>query len=237
MRVISRPAVFPNALATLSVSGTISTIGCVKLPPNLAAHDQLTDCVMGFAAGVLRGLCGPRWRPRGFHFAHGPPPEPSRYTAVLQAPISFDAIVTTMEFESTWLAHDYASPQDRASPDALAAMGWRRLRRDFAAEVRAILMSWNAVDRPSAPAVAAILGLQPRTLNRLLGRTGTSFNHVLADAQYETARRMLRDPTMSILSVAWSLGYADASAFSRAFHRWSGMTPTEWRKEAERSGL
>ena len=45
--------------------------------------------------------------------------------------------------------------------------------------------------------------------------------------------RLLRDPLAPILSVAWSLGYADASAFSRAFRRWSGMTPTEWRQAAE----
>jgi AraC-like DNA-binding protein len=44
---------------------------------------------------------------------------------------------------------------------------------------------------------------------------------------------LLRDSAASILSIAWSLGYADASAFSRAFRRWSGTTPNEWRKATE----
>jgi AraC-like DNA-binding protein len=72
--------------------------------------------------------------------------------------------------------------------------------------------------------------LQSRTLNRLLRKSGTNFNRLREAALYETAQRMLGDATASVLSIAWSLGYADASAFSRAFRRWSGMTPTEWRQ-------
>ncbi len=100
-------------------------------------------------------------------------------------------------------------------------------------QIRAILASWKAIERPSAPAVASELGLKPRTLNRLLSKEGTSFIRLLKDARYESAQQLLRDPSAPILSVAWSLGYADASAFSRAFRGWSGMTPTEWRQAAE----
>jgi AraC-like DNA-binding protein len=76
------------------------------------------------------------------------------------------------------------------------------------------------------------MGLKPRTLNRLLSKEGTSFIRLLKDARYKNAEHMLQDPSARILSIAWSLGYADASAFSRAFRRWSGMTPTEWRQAA-----
>jgi AraC-like DNA-binding protein len=86
---------------------------------------------------------------------------------------------------------------------------------------------------PSAPAVASKLGLKPRTLHRLLGEQGTSFTHLLEHNRYDSARRLLRDSPSPILSIAQSLGYADASAFSRAFRRWSGMTPNEWRKTTE----
>jgi AraC-like DNA-binding protein len=44
---------------------------------------------------------------------------------------------------------------------------------------------------------------------------------------------LLRASTLPVNSIAWSLGYADASAFSRAFRRWSGMTPREWREVAQ----
>nr|WP_294548901.1 AraC family transcriptional regulator [uncultured Rhodopila sp.] len=229
MHMVAQPETFPNALLTLNVAGTICTIGCLKLPDSVPGQDQMTDCAIGFATGALRVLCGPRWRARGLHLAHAPPPDPQRPAALLQAPVTFDSAVTAMEFESEWLGRDCLRPAGRAAGD----VSGRRTGQDFAAEVRAVLASWNAVDKPSAPAVAASLGVHPRTLNRLLGRTGTRFNRMLGDTRYETAQRMLRDPATPVISIAWSLGYADASAFSRAFRRWSGMTPSEWRRAAD----
>jgi AraC-like DNA-binding protein len=228
MRVISQPASFPNSLLAMSVSGNKCTIECAGLP-NLVARCQLGDCAMGFAAGLLRVLCGPRWRPEVFRFAYQQPADPLRHTALLQAPAAFDADVTALEFESAWLDRDVPTSHGNLAGDH----DERRSRRDLVGQIRAALASWKAVERPSAPAVASELGLKPRTLNRLLSKDGTSFIRLLNDAHYETAQRLLRDPLAPILSVAWSLGYADASAFSRAFRRWSGMTPTEWRQAAE----
>ena len=229
MRMIAQPEAFPNALLSLNVSGTSCAIGCLPLPDGVPGQDQLTDCAIGFATGVLRVLCGPRWRARGFQFAHAPPADPQRPAALLQAPVAFGSPVTAMEFESDWLGRDCLHPAGHAADDDSG----QRTGQDFAAEVRRMLASWNAVDKPSAPAVAASLGVHPRTLNRLLGKAGTRYNRMLGDTRYATAQRMLRDPATPVISIAWALGYADASAFSRAFRRWSGMTPSEWRRAAE----
>ena len=225
-RIISRPASFPNSLLSMSVSGNTCSIICVGLSNKLSVPDQLADCAMGFAAGALRVLCGPRWRAEGFRFVHGQPLDPLRHMALLQSPVSFDAEVTALEFESTWLDRGSSTPPGNFPGDSYE----RRLDRDLVGEVRATIASWNAIYRPSAPAVASKLGLEPRKLNRLLRREGTNFIRLLEDAQYESAQQLLRDSALPVLSVAWSLGYADASAFSRAFRRWSGLTPTEWRQ-------
>lgn len=228
MRIISRPASFPNSLLALSMFGNICTIKCAPLHSKLTGRDQIIDCAMGFAAGALRALCGPRWRPLGFRFAHHPA-DPLRHTALLQAPIVFDSDVTSMEFESTWLDRSDANP-----PAAISGRNdQRQIHRDLVGEVQAILASGNIIGTPSALAVASKLGLKPRTLHRLLGKQGTSFTRLLEDKRYDSAQRLLRDSAASILSIAWSLGYADASAFSRAFRRWSGTTPNEWRKATE----
>lgn len=228
LRMIALPAVFPNVFLSLTVSGGICTIGCTSPMGGIAAREQLTDCAMGFAAGTLRALCGSRWRARGFQFAHASPPDPSRHAALLQAPLAFGKGVTEMTFDSGWLSRETVRHPGNASGGAVQAPA----DQDFAARVRALLASRDLAERPSAPAIASALGLHPRTLNRLLGRTGTGFNRMLGDARYETAQRMLRDPGIPVVSIAWSLGYTDASAFSRAFRRWSGMTPSDWRKSS-----
>ncbi|MGD0108292.1 MAG: helix-turn-helix domain-containing protein [Rhodopila sp.] len=228
MRIIARPTIFPSSLLTLSIFGNTCTIECIELNSKMTGRDQLVDCAVGFAVGALRALCGPRWHPLGFRFSHRPP-DPLRHTALLQAPIAFDSDVTAMEFESTWLDSSDCNPQANTTGDVYK----RHLHRDLVGEVQAILASGNATDRPSAPSVASRLGLKSRTLNRLLGKKGTSFIRLLEAKRYDSAQRLLRESAVPIVSIAWSLGYANASAFSRAFRRWSGMTPNEWRKAAE----
>jgi AraC-like DNA-binding protein len=225
MRIISQPSSFPNSLLTLTMFGNTCTIEGAHLHSRLVGRGQLLDCAMGFAVGALRVLCGSHWRPLGFRFAHHPL-DPSRHMALLQAPITFDSDVTAMEFESTWLDRADRNPTG-AVPDHRHE---RQSHRDLVGEVQAILTSETAVGMPTAPAVASKLGLKPRTLHRLLGKQGTSFTRLVEQKRYDSARRMLRESVTPILSIAWSLGYADASAFSRAFRRWSGMTPNEWRK-------
>jgi AraC-like DNA-binding protein len=228
MRIISQPTSFPNSLLSLSMSGNTCTIECAQLHSKLTGRDQLVDCAMGFATGALRVLCGPRWRPLGFRFAHHPP-DPPRHTALLQAPITFNSDVTAMEFESSWLDRNDVNPPGNISRH----IHQRQTHRDLVGEVQAILASRNAIGIPSAPAVASKLGLKPRTLHRLLGKQGTSFTRLVEDKRYDSAQQLLRESAAPIRSIAWSLGYVDASAFSRAFRRWSGRTPNEWRKATE----
>jgi AraC-like DNA-binding protein len=226
MRIISEPAIFPNAFLTLNVASDICTVGCVTLPSNLIARDQITDCAIGFAAGALNVLCGSGWRALSIRFAHRPSLGALGQTEALQAPISFDADVSAITFERAWLDHDLANSRIPASDN----VSRKHRYQDLVGEVGTVLASWSGVNGPSASAVASVLGLKPGTLNRLLTIAGTSLNQMLEDRRFKTAQRMLRDPAIPVVSIAWSLGYADASTFSRAFRRWSGMTTSEWRK-------
>ena len=68
-----------------------------------------------------------------------------------------------------------------------------------------------------------------RTLNRHLRASGTTFQQLSDEVRFEIARQMLDDSTMTLSEIAAALAYSDASAFSRAFSRWSGITPGRWR--------
>jgi AraC-like DNA-binding protein len=83
-------------------------------------------------------------------------------------------------------------------------------------------------------AVARKLGLSARTLQRRLAEAGTSFQDVLDEVRAGAARRLLRDPALAVSEVAFSLGYAELSSFYRAFRRWTGQTPIDWRAAAAR---
>jgi AraC-like DNA-binding protein len=73
--------------------------------------------------------------------------------------------------------------------------------------------------------------MQPRTLNRRLNAFGLSFQDLVDEGRYEIARQALLDTDMNVSHVAALLDYADASSFVRAFQRWSGKTPSQWRND------
>jgi AraC-like DNA-binding protein len=86
-------------------------------------------------------------------------------------------------------------------------------------------------------AIARDLGTSARTLTRKLAEGGMSFSSVLDGVRASLAVQYMRngDPTMSQL--AWLLGYREPSTLVRAFKRWTGKTPTEFRRELRRGGL
>jgi AraC-like DNA-binding protein len=68
-------------------------------------------------------------------------------------------------------------------------------------------------------------------LRRHLEEEGTSFRALTQAALHEHACVMLRNPAITLQSIAHALGFSDPSAFHRAFRRWSGATPAEYRSQ------
>jgi AraC-like DNA-binding protein len=83
---------------------------------------------------------------------------------------------------------------------------------------------------PTIDNIAKDLGMSARTLTRKLAEAGTSFSMVLDELRYELAIQYTRDSTSTISQIAWLLGYREPSAATRAFKRWTGKTPTEFRR-------
>lgn len=72
--------------------------------------------------------------------------------------------------------------------------------------------------------------MSPRTLQRRLGEHGVVFNDLLDTMRFAVARSYLAQGDIAGTEVAYLLGFAEQSSFNRAFKRWSGQTPTEYRR-------
>jgi AraC-like DNA-binding protein len=79
-----------------------------------------------------------------------------------------------------------------------------------------------------------MLGVHRRTLHRHLKAEDVTFDALVEAVRSELARELLADPRTPLSHVAATLGYADASAFSRAFRRWFDTTPARWRADNAR---
>lgn len=83
-------------------------------------------------------------------------------------------------------------------------------------------------DALSIGQVAAQIGVSARTLQRRLAAEQVSFQELLDGYRQEQAMELLREGRLSMGEVAYRLGYAEQSAFTRAFRRWTGLAPRAW---------
>jgi AraC-like DNA-binding protein len=95
--------------------------------------------------------------------------------------------------------------------------------------VRQILSQGLRGGDPSLTAIAKQLGYAPRTLQRKLQEAGTSYHTLLDEMRQELSFYYLRDAQIAVSEVAFLLGFSETSAFHRAFKRWTGTSPGEFR--------
>lgn len=103
-------------------------------------------------------------------------------------------------------------------------------REELVPRLRRAIRVMLAFGDTSADSVAARLSMHRRTFDRRLAACGTSYQAVLDDVRYAVARQMLESTSLPLSEIAGALGYAESSSFVRAFGRWSGTTPTGWRR-------
>ncbi len=101
--------------------------------------------------------------------------------------------------------------------------------------LEAVRQTLNAIEGEgdaSLPAVARVLSLSPRTLQRHLRAMGTTLRREYDFVRMMKAEVLLADAQYSLMEVAFRLGFAEQSTFHRAFRRWCGMSPLSFRQLA-----
>ena len=158
----------------------------------------------------------------------------AEYDAVFGCPVSFDRAESEIWFDPTLL--DYASP--RWDPDLLKLheeLAAKRLsdlhRRDLVERIRKVLSQRLELADCDLERVAQEVGIAPRRLRFELSRAGTSFSQIVADFRYALARRLLARTQEPIDNIVYLTGFSEPSTFYRAFKRWSGLTPVQYRAQ------
>ena len=96
-------------------------------------------------------------------------------------------------------------------------------------DVRRVLRTELLKDTCSAATIARIFSMHRRTLHRHLRTEGFAFRQVANQIRFEIACELLENTDMALGQIAAVLKYSELSAFTRAFRRWSGQTPSAWR--------
>ncbi len=206
--------------------------GCRGLP-----HDWPRQIAEFSAASVVvlgRRITGRAWTPRRVEFRHPRPPRASEHLRVFGVEPAFGQHETAVVLDRALLDLPVLGAAEGLAThlDVYAREVAARLPRedDLASRVHRSIAVELARGAPDIGAVAAQLGTTPRTLQRRLADQDTSFQALADVVRREFAERYLRDATLSLHEVGFLVGFSDPSNFHRAFRRWVGATPSEYRR-------
>jgi AraC-like DNA-binding protein len=200
---------------------------------SLPAHRMFAEFAISGFMRLIRQLAGPKASARRAYFQHPAPEYKSEYTRIFGGTESFDHPFTGIEFDYKLLD----LPPPHVHPELYAVLeheAERRLARltghlGYAERTREYLVARLLELQPDMAAVARHLGVSVRTLRRRLSEEGVTYADLIEQAQAIVAKRMLGDTRRSIHETAYAMGFADPSGFHRAFKRWTGQTPSEFR--------
>lgn len=181
-----------------------------------------------FVSLALRARHGTdgRFRLRAVRFRH-PSDHTEAYREAFGCAVAFGARCDELEVESAMLDLSLASADPITS--AVLEARARELtggppRSAFVERARQATLAVLA-DDPSLESVAKRLGTSARTLRRHLAEEGTTLRAILDDVRRTRADELLAQG-LAVKAVASELGFSEASAFSRAYKRWTGRAPT-----------
>jgi len=204
----------------------------LAIPAELRRQHNEYSLTVGL--GTIRLLAGSEWAPIEVQFEHKPPPETREYVRVFGAPVSFDRPANAFVVE-----REFCERQVPAADARLYPILKRYLDRDLdemppaddllGAVRKAIGESMTHGD-PTLTQIGTKIAIAPRTLQRRLKDQGADFKKLVDDIRRRFALRYLRDRGNTLTEVAYLLGYAEVSAFNRAFKRWTRATPSEYRR-------
>lgn len=145
------------------------------------------------------------------------------------APVRFRAKRDALVFDESILAMPFVTHNADLLDALLPSLEAKLPSRSFVDEVKAVIARRMSGERPSVEKVARDMTLSPRTLQRRLGESGSSYQAVLDEVRRDTALRLLRTPELDVTEIAFLLGFEEYNSFTRAFRVWKGTSPKRWR--------
>ena len=203
----------------------------IRLLVDVCAESE--DAFLGFVVLAMRQLYKAEFNPARVAFSHPAPREgPGPYEALFRSPVSFGALMPAVVFPRG----DFDQPLAGACAelaqmnDNLANHYIARLDKDdVVTRVRQKIIEFLPNGDCSRDKVAGALAMSPTTLQFKLAERDTSFHDLLDATRRELAASYVQQASLSITEITFLLGFSDTSNFTRAFKRWEGVSPTQFR--------
>lgn len=178
-------------------------------------------------------LTGLEDSPAEVHFKHEPRGDISVYQDVFNCEVKFKQPKTALIFDQSYMNAPirYADPalKQMMEQTGQKILSQYRHESNIANEARAIIHELLPSAEHELETVAAKMGISPRNFSKRLANAGYQYKDLVEEVRWDLADFYLSSQTMSITDIAFLLGYSEQSAFSRAFKKWTGYSPKQYR--------
>jgi AraC-like DNA-binding protein len=235
-----------HALAALQAFASHSRLICDSLRCSVDVRDRRVLVAVGFSGGrpllpevadtfaaMLHRVCcelaGARVAPLCVELPRARPRRSEQYRRFFNGLVKFGADRCLLSYPESALVKPHAAGDARLSAilarHAELSVAELPIVSGLLEQVRADIRTQLVHGDVAFEVTAAHFGMSERTLRRHLGQAGHSYRILRDEVRREHALRLTRDGKLSVTTIAQSLGFADATAFARAFKRWTGMAP------------
>jgi AraC-like DNA-binding protein len=195
-------------------------------------REQIELIIVQMMVNTIRLAAGPDWQPSELHLQITDP------VCIRDNPL-FRNTHATFGSPTTRMGVGHMQCTVALNSSQPGEMLWKSnmerlpsIEAGLSQSLRLLLQPHAGAHMPDIEAVAGISNLSVRTLQRQLQDEGQSFATITNDVRFEAASNLLHNSNMSVSEICAELSYSDPAHFTRAFRRWSGMSPTQYRAAA-----
>jgi AraC-like DNA-binding protein len=202
------------------------------IEPAAGVADESVDALVAAYLRMCRSLIGHDYSPLRIEFRRARPARIEDFQSLLRAPLQFGAARTRLVFDRDAIERplDGGNPELARHNDAIALQYLSQMERDnIQWRVREVLTQRLAHGEPSQEDVAKFLNMSARTLQRKLVDCGITYREILDETRRVLALAYLSTPRHTVSDVTYLVGFSAGSSFTRAFRRWTGRSPSDWR--------
>jgi AraC-like DNA-binding protein len=196
---------------------------------------QDAELSLGMFANVIRDCCGPNWAPVEVHFEHPRPQFWKEHEAAFDAPVYFSQPTNALLFRPELLERPMPGRDLQLltmMQTCLESLGSHRSGSDGMVDRVKTAIRVNLPNGyPSLEHIARMLRVATPVIQRELAEQGLSYKNAVETTRQSLAQMYLDQHQLPLTEIALLLGYSELSAFTRAFTRWTGVSPRAYRRQ------
>lgn len=180
---------------------------------------------------AIRLVTGAEWQPDQLYIRSGKSKAISAMDNLSNTPIQFNQASNSICFSKALLSKPLTLPSTTFASERLAKSLLSTVPADgFQESLGQLIQSLLPRKYPSLAIAAEAAGVSVRTLQRRLEDHQLNYSQLVEKIRFEQAVKLLQDSNHPLIDIAFELGYTDAANFTRAFKRWTGVSPREFRR-------